>query len=448
MNRVDHSEECSKSELDLFSVPPTQVAVEEGIWDDIKPHPNFKTGTVTFDITGDSTNYISLADTELWLKVKMQVKKENEWKPMDWTTKPNIGPVNNLIHSLFSQCQVYLNNKEVENTNANYAYKAYLNNLLCHGKESKETFLENEMFIKDEAGQMDKFEMYGGTTTNRVAEVDIKKFNSGLLARHNIFKDNDLVQLKGRLHCDIFNTNRYLLSNVNVSVKLTRNKSEFYLIGNGEYQIIIEDTFLRIRRVRIAPHIALSHAKMLESLNAKYPIKRVTLKQFSLPYMSSKCSISNISTGILPQRVVIGFLDTSAYDGSLELNPYNFQHFNVQKLTLKVASKALPYSSGLELDYQNNCYMQGYNTLYQGIRESGNALTYKDYKNGYTLYAFDLSPDLCNDQHLNLFKDGSLDLDIDLKEGHKSAVTVLFYLEYDNIIEITKQRNVLVDYQV
>jgi hypothetical protein len=114
MNRVDHSEECSKSELDLFTVPPTQVAVEEGIWDDIKPHPNFKTGTVTFDITGDSTNYISLADTELWLKLKIEVKKNNEWKPIDWTTKPNIGPVNNLIHSLFSQCQVYLNNKEVE----------------------------------------------------------------------------------------------------------------------------------------------------------------------------------------------------------------------------------------------------------------------------------------------------------------------------------------------
>ncbi len=70
------------------------------------------------------------------------MKKNNEWKPIDWTTKPNIGPVNNLIHSLFSQCQVYLNNKGVENTNSNYAYKAYLNNLLCYGREAKETFFE------------------------------------------------------------------------------------------------------------------------------------------------------------------------------------------------------------------------------------------------------------------------------------------------------------------
>jgi hypothetical protein len=295
---------------------------------------------------------------------------------------------------------------------------------------------------------MDEYGLYAESSGTRVKQSDHTKLNKGLETRHDIFKNNQTVQLKGRLHCDIFNINRYLLSNVNVSVKLTRNKPEFYLLGDGEYQIVIDDAFLRIRRVRISPHIALSHAKMLESINAKYPIKRVVLKQFSLPYMSSKCSLSNISTGILPQRVVVGFLDTTAYDGSLKLNPFNFKNLNVQKLTLKVASKALPYSSGLELDYPSNCYLQGYNSLFQGIRESGNDLTYSDYKAGYALYAFDLSPDLCTDQHFNLFKDGSLDLDIDLKDGLSSAVTILFYLEYDNIIEITKQRNVVVDYQI
>ena len=28
---------CAKSELDLFSVPPTQVEMEKGFWEDIDP---------------------------------------------------------------------------------------------------------------------------------------------------------------------------------------------------------------------------------------------------------------------------------------------------------------------------------------------------------------------------------------------------------------------------
>ena len=36
-------------------------------------------------------------------------------------------------------------------------------------------------------------------------------------------------------------------------------------------------------------------------------------------------------------------------------------------------------------------------------------ITYGNYKVGNTLYAFDLTPDLCSADHFNLLKDGSLD---------------------------------------
>jgi hypothetical protein len=90
------------SELYLFSVPFTQVAVEEGVWDNVKPYPNFSKSTITFDVPGDSIDYVSLSVTELWLKVKIEGEGY---------------PVNNFMHS-FSQVQVYLNNNEVENTNS------------------------------------------------------------------------------------------------------------------------------------------------------------------------------------------------------------------------------------------------------------------------------------------------------------------------------------------
>ena len=33
--------ECAKYELDLFSVPPTNKAIEDGHWENIQPHPYF-----------------------------------------------------------------------------------------------------------------------------------------------------------------------------------------------------------------------------------------------------------------------------------------------------------------------------------------------------------------------------------------------------------------------
>ena len=39
--QIKDSMECAKSELDLFSVPPTNTAIEDAHWDNIQPHPNF-----------------------------------------------------------------------------------------------------------------------------------------------------------------------------------------------------------------------------------------------------------------------------------------------------------------------------------------------------------------------------------------------------------------------
>lgn len=456
--RIPNSEECSKSELDLFTIPPTQVAVEDSVWDEIKPHPMFSDGVITFDLTGDSSSYLDLSDTELWVKLILQKKVPNSadytnavFSETDKTKNSLIAPVNNIIHSLFQQVQIYLNGKEVENTNSNYAYKAYLANLLSYNKEAKTTFLESEGFFKDTAGEMDSLTLVEtpATTVGTVVTPGATVKNLGYKARWDLFKANQPVQLRGRLHCDIFNINRYMLSNVNITIKLTRTKPEFCLMGVGaDHKITVSDTFIRVRRVKIAPSIMVDHAMALEKTTAKYPIKRVVVKQFTLPYNASTATISGIQTGIMPSRVVVGFLDNLAYTGSLETNPFNFKHLNIKHLTLKLSSRSIPYSGGIAMDYEGGCYQQAYRTLYQNIRERGNDISYADFKKGYTLYAFDLSPDLCTGEHFNLFKDGALDLDIEFKDSIDKSITSIFYLEFDNIIEITKQRNIIFDYQV
>ena len=99
MMKINQSSECTKSELDLFYVPPTQTAIEEGYFDDIQPHSSFNSSDVIrFDIPGDSAHFLNLAQTQLH-KIGRIIEKNTQ---TGITKDILIGPVNNFIHSLFS----------------------------------------------------------------------------------------------------------------------------------------------------------------------------------------------------------------------------------------------------------------------------------------------------------------------------------------------------------
>lgn len=174
--KISGSEECSTSQLDIFSTPPTQMTVEDGVWDNIPPHNNFNYNTLTFDIPGDNINYIDFARTELWLDLVLQKKTSGQLANLA-LNKEIVAPINNTLHSIFSQVQIFMNNTEVENTNSNYAYRAYLENLLSFSKEEKETLKAMELFIKDDAEGIEQ-NNFEATT----------KVNNGLVKRREVLK--------------------------------------------------------------------------------------------------------------------------------------------------------------------------------------------------------------------------------------------------------------------
>ena len=179
----------------------------------------------------------------------------------------------------------------------------------------------------------------------------------------------------------------------------------------------------------------MAHAYALEKTNAKYPLKRVVVKPIVIPYSSNKFTLVGIHNGIMPARAVVGFVLTLAAEGTPNTDPevmktiapFEFLNLVISEITLKIASKQLPYSTELRPDFNGNNYFEAYNSLFKNIREAPNDITYEDYKNGNTLFAFDLTPDLCSAEHYSLLKDGSLDLEVSMTPINKS-VTAIFYL--------------------
>jgi len=360
--------------------------------------------------------------------------------------------VNNFLHSMFEQCQVYLNNVPVENTNKCYAYRAYLENLLCYSQDSKKHLLRGDFFFHENKKSIE----WDVKANNKLVEATEPFAIFAQAGTPPVSQPPKTFEAYGKIHCDIFNIAKYLLNNIDVKLVLTRSADRFCLLSDGvEATVCIEDTFLRIRRVKISNAVMLAHAMALEQTTAKYPIKRVLVKPFVIPTNSSMFTISGIHFGIMPTRVVMGFVRTSSFSGVFKEDPFYFNHIGVSYLNLKVASRSLPYAQGIRMSYiKSNNYTQGYLTLHKNIREAPNGITYEGYKDGHTLYAFDLTPDLCSSDHFNLLKDGSLDLDVQLDYSGTDLLTkthghtAIFYLEFDNIIEITKDRQVLVDYKL
>ena len=143
---------CVKSELDLFTVPPTQTSAEHGYTMDYHPVSTLTdNGPIEFNIPGSGEDYIDLTNTFLYLGVKITAADG-----ANIAYAAAIGPVNLLMNSLFSQVDVALNDKLVSSSTNTYAYRAYLETSLNYGKEAKESQLTSVMWYKDTAGKMDK----------------------------------------------------------------------------------------------------------------------------------------------------------------------------------------------------------------------------------------------------------------------------------------------------
>ena len=427
--------ECSKSELDLFNVPPTQTAINFSQWIEHKPLTTLTDSSpIEFVITGSGEEYVDLSQT--YLQVTAQITKQNG---DDLTTQnaagadghdAGVGPVNNWLHSLFSQVDVSLNERLVTPSTNTYAYRAYIETLLSYGPAAKNSQLTNSMWFMDEGA------MEGTDNTNM-----------GFMARRKLIMNSRIHTMLGRPHIDLCFQDRLMLNGVDIKMRFVRSKDHFCVMGNGK--VTIKDATLFVRKVKIHPNVQLGHIKALEKTTAKYPVKRVETKVFSIPNGNMSVNQENLFLGQLPKRLVIGLVDNTAFSGKSNKNPFNFQHFDVDFLALYVDGIQVP-GKPLQPDFRHKNYARSYASLFSGTglmcKDQGNDISYDAYHNGYTLFAFDLTPDLSDGNHFNLIKHGNLRLEIHFNAALTATATAIVYAEFENVIEIDKARNVLFDY--
>ncbi len=128
----ERSADCTKSELDLFESPPTQTSLERADWYQYPPAATItEHGPIDFYVSGSGQDYVDLMHTTLYLRVRLLQRNGNVV-----AADARVGPINNFLHSLFSQVEVSLNGKIVGHANSLYPYRAMLETLLNYGPEA------------------------------------------------------------------------------------------------------------------------------------------------------------------------------------------------------------------------------------------------------------------------------------------------------------------------
>jgi hypothetical protein len=424
--------ECTKSELDLFSLPPTQTSLEAASYGEYHPLTSLADGsTIEFEISGTGEDYLDLNNT--LLRIKAVVTTVNGTNLPD---DANVAPVNYFMHSMFSQLDIFLNGTQITSSTDTYAYRAYLEALLSYGGEAKECQLAAALYYKDDAGKMDS--------------TDADDPNSGFETRKLMARRSNVIDMIGRLHADIFFQDRYVLNETNVKIRLTRNKHAFCLMSPDRFAVKILGAELYVRKIKLSPSISLAHAKALEIGTAKYPIRRVVCKTFTISAGLRDVSHEKLYSGQLPCRLVIGLVDNAGFNGAFERNPFNFDNFSLSEIGLYLDGQQGYNIRPLKLDYGNDQYIDAYMNLFTGSnkvnREEGNCIKRTDFPNGCALYVYDLTPDLAEGDHFNLLKQGTVRLTLRFAAALVRAVTVVTYAEFENVIEIDRSRNILFDF--
>lgn len=435
-----HSTPCMKSELDLFTIPPTQVVIDNSQWIEYQPISTISsTAPIEFQITG-SENYLDLTKTMLFIKLK--ITKANGG---NLTADEKIAPVNNFLQSLFKQVDVFLNGIQVTQSTGTYSYKSMLETLLNYGFSAKSSHLTAGLYYKDTAGAMDE--------TDCTNEGD----NKGLQTRYSFTKESYIVDLWGPLHCDMLFSDSLLLNHVDVTIKLNPNNAAFALMSgetSPNYKIGIQSANLKVRAVKISPTLQLQHlTELKKGVNAIYPVRRTDCKTYTIPLGNPSIHKGDLFNGQVPKRVVLAMVDSDAFNGSYTKNPYNFQLYGATSISLTIDGEQRPFKPiALKLaQATERNFMEAYQTLFSGTgrlyTDSGIDIAREDYNQGYAILVFDLTPDLCSSSiHLNQKQKGNVSLEVQFSTGLPNAVNLIVYGEFESTVEIDFARHVTFDY--
>ncbi|CAC5359495.1 unnamed protein product [Mytilus coruscus] len=415
-------------ELSIFASPPNQVAIDKVFYTEERPISNLINESTPIEIvvSGAGNDYIDLRKSRLC--VKMQIVKADG---SSLVRNEQTGIINLPLQSMFSHVDVYMNNKLVSVNANNYPWKTYLKVILSSGSDEQNSQLQSQLYMKDDD------------------PMDSLSLNGGFVSRYEYTKESRVFDLEGNLLEDSLLLDKYLINGVDIYMKLFRSSTPFLLMSgvpNPKYNVKILDVFYRTCRCKVDPGVILNHRNLLKENPAKYIINRSHVTQNVIQKGVTEFYWDSIFPKALPDKVVFGLVSQKAVNGDYTANPFNFQHFNLESVTLKINGSDV-YGSPMKLDFGTNrnysaAYVRLFEICEKWNKDAGLNITRTDFGKGYSLIAFTLNTNDFEEEFLNLVRNGNARLEMRFKAATTETINCLCYYQSQAILSCDETRDI------
>ena len=362
-------------------------------------------------------------------------------KDMDDNVLPTdrVSLVNNFASNLFSQCEIYINGTQVCDltTADSYPYKNFIQTELSYDFENKVTQLRSEGYFFENSTEIDCDGLANFAT------------NGPLKERRELIINKKKVYFCARLGADIMYTDKYLPPNVDIKIKLIRNKSTWGVMHNiagKECHIHLKDLKLKMRKVMPTLEERQNYKLKLSREPCYIPFKSSQFKMSIIPSLVTSYTVTNVASGILPKQIIFAMIHGDAFSHNSTKNPFNFQTFNLNRFNvIKNGQNVFP--KAFTPDFENDDYMDLYRHMYDsigfGISNYSCSIDPSAFKKGRCFLVVDFTPDRCNSFHLHPDEKGKIDVELGFKSSQNHNIYLLSYAIFNSGIKIEETGQVI-----
>ena len=183
---------------------------------------------------------------------------------------------------------------------------------------------------------------------------------------------------------------------------------------------------------------------------AKYPTVRSETRTFNMMGTLTCFDIPNLFQNRIPDRMIVGLLDSRAFNGDVTRDPFCFQKFGLRSIRQMVRGEEYPYET-LELNHNNGArdsleYFRFLQASGSWLKKRGSMVRQEEWgqDKNCTLFMFDnVANGRADARTLNPKQSGDLQLILEFGAAPNTNITVLVYAEFENMLEIDSNGAVL-----
>ena len=347
----------------------------------------------------------------------------------------HISTVNNMLSSLWSQVEVYLNGTLVSPNVNLFPYTSMFTTYLEKSLRQKASLMRSSGFYHDTA-------RYANT------ENPDTSFNQGLKLRFGLITESKQCNLYGPLPVDILETKKWLVGGVDVQIRLSRSSPEFFFMKPTTVttvpKIELLDVFYHVCRITPKPEVLLAQNIAISQNMFRYEYQR--RRNHVIPVKSGATFLQEdqMFNNVIPAKVVVAHVNQTGFTGDYTENPFYIQFAGVSSIALYINDMSLP-AQPMKLDITNSDFLQAYMNVYTGYGQDTedftNGLTPEEFFHAYAFYVFDLKGGVGTGL-LDVKQKANVRLEVNYKTALTADMAVVVHGIFPDTFSIDSSRNV------